>query len=64
MKTGNAPKIRHIGKTVDSVIVPRECYTGIVLLRELFDWTYFDIGSVFSVTPDTIRNICKKWNRS
>ena len=61
MKTGNAPKIRHIGRKSDSNIIPRECYAGIVLLRELFGWSYFDIGKAVSARPNTLRLICRKW---
>lgn len=58
------PKIKHIGRMAGSSTVPRECYAGIVLLATIFDWTYHDIGDMFSVTPDTIRNIRKRWERA
>lgn len=58
------PKIKHIGRAPGCPIVPRGCYAGIVLLHIIFDWTYYDIGKIFSVAPATIRNICKKWERA
>jgi hypothetical protein len=61
MKTGNAPMIRHIGRKSNSIVIPRECHAGIVLLRELFGWSYFDIEKAFGVRPNTARLICRKW---
>ncbi len=58
------PKIKHIGRVPGSANVPRECYAGIVLLHVLFDWTYYDIGRPWKAAPDTIRNICKRWERA
>lgn len=58
------PKIKRIGRTPGTPPVPKDCYAGIVLLHIIFEWTYTDIGKQFLVAADTIRNICKKWERA